>query len=220
MALHYRKKYRNAEGKIVPGVTTVNKNLGWGSRGLMYWANTMGLAGKNMEEAREEVTAVGNYAHLAVEAAIKGQPFDLDAIDMTSDERKLVGHCLLGWERWREQSRFEMLASEIEMVSEDHQYGGCCDVVAVHNRRAMLDLKTGAAIYSENLIQIRAYGELWNENNPDEPIEEYHLLRVGKEDASFHHHSWPAMALDDEWAAFLHLRALHGMKTRMEKRCK
>ena len=37
---------------------------------------------------------------------------------------------------------------------------------------------------------------LWNEQHPDDPIQEYHILRVGKQNASFEHRYWEA---DESW---------------------
>lgn len=202
------QQYRNAAGERLPSVTTVCKLLSiGGNEGLLYWANQLGLEGKTLEDGRATAADVGTYAHLGIEAQIKGQPWDIDALHLEEKQAALVRACLMEWARWREQAKIEFLASEVPLVSEAHQYGGTLDaVVRVGGKkgpRAILDLKTGGGIYAEHLMQVRAYGELWQEAK-GEPIDEYHLIRVGKLDASWHHHSWRAdsEAVELAWELF------------------
>ena len=185
-------QYRNNNGKRIPSVTTILKVLSInGNDGLLFWANQMGLEGKTLDDARKTSSDVGTLAHLAVEAKIKNEDIDYDKWKMTTEQRSLVTTCIDEWDRWKTQTKLEMVGTEIKLVSEEMQYGGTLDCIGyVDNRLCLLDLKTGN-IYPEHLAQIRAYGELWRENK-NQIIDEYHLLRIGKHDASWHHHSWRA----------------------------
>jgi hypothetical protein len=102
------------------------------------------------------------------------------------------------------------------MVSEKHQYGGKPDYVgAVSGELSMVDWKTSERVYPDMLVQLAAYGTLWEENYPDYPLTGgYHLLCLGKESATFTHHHFEALpgAID----AFLHLLSLHQLGTELE----
>lgn len=187
-----RPIYKTTSGKRVPSVTTILKLLSiGGNEGLLYWANQLGLDGLTLENGRKTGADVGSLAHLGVEAAIKGQALDVDALNITGEQRRMVIGCLAEWERWRERSRLVPIESEVSLISERYGYGGTLDMVCqLDAHLSLLDIKTGA-IYPEHLCQVVAYGALWEECR-GQRIEEYHLLRLGKGDASFHHHCYAA----------------------------
>src|SRR5262249_45928265 len=107
--------------------------------------------------------------------------------------------------------------AEVGLVSEKHKFGGTLDAILLGNRRAMGDWKSSNKIYPEYMIQIAAYGKLWEENHPDQPIDGgYHLLRFDKEVGDFNHHFW--RQLDRAWEAFLHLRELYEIDIELKKR--
>jgi hypothetical protein len=206
-------RYFNAAGKRLCGVTTINGNLGWNRDALMFWAHKQGQAGVDLYDTQKDAMSVGTLAHLAMEADIKGEEFDLDALDLVQDQRRLVARSIEAWNRWREVSRLKLMHSECSMVSEKYQYGGTLDAIAeINGRLGVLDLKTAKGVYEDYLVQIRAYGQLWTETHPDQPIEEYHIIRVGKDNGSFHHHMWPAEELESCWKVFEHALQLHQLK--------
>jgi hypothetical protein len=204
--------YTNKDGDNVPSVTTVLKALGEGSEGLIWWAWNLGMQGKDYRAERQAAADIGTLGHLGVEADISGEEFDPDALDLSGEDKEMVRGCLQAWEDWKEQSHLSFIASELSLVSEDHQYGGTLDVATVYKRTGILDLKTGNGVYPSMLCQIAAYGNLWNEAHPDNPIEDYHLLRISK-DGSFHHHHWRATAMIVPWATFKRTMAnYHSLK--------
>ena len=79
------------------------------------------------------------------------------------------------------------IATELSLVSEEFQFGGTMDMVfEIGGELSILDLKTGS-IYPEHLVQLAGYGALWDENFQDNPIQAYHLIRTGREKATFEH---------------------------------
>lgn len=50
------------------------------------------------------------------------------------------------------------------------------------------------------LPQIAAYGHLYNEHYPNDPVRGYHIIRLG-EQGEFEHRYWPE--LEDAWEIFL-----------------
>lgn len=195
-------QFYNSAGKRLASVTTIAKSVSGASDGLVYWANQAGLDGLTLEDARRLPADVGTFAHDAIEADLKSQPFDLAELHLPEDQHGLVVGAISEWQRWKAQCDFELVAAERPLVTE--VYGGVIDCVAhINGKLSILDWKTGSGIYRDQLTQVASYGELWRtcteyfvdgEPHIHEPagyeIEEYHLVRLGKTDGSFHHHSW------------------------------
>lgn len=208
-------KYVNKDGKRLSGVTTIiSGNLGWNKQPLMYWANQMGLEGKSHREEMEKAADAGTLAHQMIEAELKGAP--MPSLEGIAEEISDKANTALGaWREWKDLVEFELIASEVSLVSEEYQFGGTIDVAAIKKVPCILDLKTSNGIYPDHRIQVSAYGKLWNENRPEKLIGAYYINQLGKDDGSFHYHYWPA--LEREWEAFLHLKALHELKKEIGK---
>lgn len=198
-----REIYRNKWNERVPGVTTVLSQWGADREDLMGWAHYCGLEGIDYREERDHAASIGHIAHDAIDAEIRGLPFDLAELELTEIEIAAVTAALDGYRRWRDQTKLEIVSSELPMVSETHQFGGRPDVVSAWKKLAIVDWKTSNKLYRKNIAQVRAYAALWTELHPEQPIEEVHILRIGKRDAAFEHCSWEVKRLDPEWEIFL-----------------
>lgn len=209
MALHI---YRNAKGERVPGVTTViNGNLGWNKQALMYWANQQGLDGKHHREVSQTAADIGTIAHAMVEADLKGKEWR-DLVDLQGVTAVMIGKAekaCSAWQEWKSLVNFQLLKSEESLVSEKHNYGGTIDVAVIKKATSIVDLKTSNNIYPDHRIQIAAYGQLWNENYPNNPVKSYYILQLGK-DGSFAYYYYPD--LTPAWAVFQNLLAIHKLK--------
>lgn len=205
--------YRNSKGTRVPGTTTIiGSNLGWNKRALMHWAWNEGMEGRNYRDTADAAADAGTIAHAMIEAELKGKDWR-DAVDsrkVTPQAEVLAETAYRAWQEWLETVNFAVLGSEVSLVSEAYQYGGTIDVAAVKRETAIVDLKTSNGVYQDHLIQLAAYGQLWNEHNPENPIRAYYLLRLGKNDGSFHYHYWPQ--LDRAREVFNHLLKVHKLK--------
>ena len=210
--------YKNKEGKRVPGVTTIiGSNLGWSKGGLMHWAWQQGIDGLDYRETRDKAADAGTIAHSMVEHEVKGEGFDWPKLGYdlggNAEQIKQAEHAFSAFTEWKELVKFKLLYAEHLLVSEQHQFGGQIDIAAVQNKRAIIDIKTSNAIYADHKIQIAAYGALWNEHYPDEPIEAYHILQLDKERGDFSYHYYAD--LSDHFEAFLLLRRLHDLKSKL-----
>jgi hypothetical protein len=72
---------------------------------------------------------------------------------------------------------------------------------------ALVDWKTGYGVHPGTLIQLVAYKTAWGGVFPDQPLAGGHLLRIGKQDASFHHRH--RGALPEAREVFTHLLEIH-----------
>jgi len=201
--------YRLANGDRVPGTTTViGQNLGWNKQPLMHWANQMGLDGKSHREVAEKAADAGTLAHAMVEADLKGKPFPEGEVDINTRDKAETAY--LAWLEWKELVGFELIASELSLVSEEHKVGGTIDVAAIKRVPCILDLKTSNAIYPDHWIQCASYGHIYSENYPGKPIQAYYILQLSKETGGFSYHYRPE--LENEWTVFKHLLEIHRLK--------
>ena len=205
--------YKNKAGKRLSGVTTIiSGNLGWNTQPLMYWAWQEGIEGRNFRDTAETAASIGTIAHAMIEHDIKGKEFDTSKYDKELIDKAETS--FLAWLEWKDLVAFSPLETEKSLVSEKWQFGGTIDVAAVKKQTCIVDLKTSNGVYPDHRIQVSAYGKLWQENYPDNPIQSYYILQLGKEDGSFHYHYWPS--LENEWEAFKACLVLHNLKKKIK----
>ncbi|MFH1572737.1 MAG: hypothetical protein ABIG68_02075 [Acidobacteriota bacterium] len=212
---HPIKGYRTADGKRVPGVTTIIgkfKEAG----GLMHWAWDLGIQGLDYRKVRDEAASIGTLAHAMVEQWIRKEPISVEG---PPEQIERARNAFEQFEQWAAQSKLEITATECSLVSEKHRFGGTLDAILVNGKRAMGDWKTSNAIYAEALFQLAAYAILWEEHFPDQPIDGgFHLMRFAKDSPDFAHRYWGEMDAAKE--GFLLMRRLYDIKAELEKRVK
>jgi hypothetical protein len=208
-----KEGYRLADGTRVPSVTTVISRFK-DAGGLIHWAWALGKDGKDYREVRDKAADAGTMAHAAVEAWVNGQSFGFEGdAEVCEKARKAFGAFL----EWADQTQLKVTHTEVRLVSETFRFGGTMDAILVRGKRAIGDWKSSAKIYPEYLVQVAAYGKLWEENHPAELIDGgFHLLRFDKTYGDFHAHWW--VELEKAWDAFLHLRALYEINKELTQR--
>lgn len=205
--------YRLKDGSRVSGVTTIiGSNLGWSKNALMWWSWNEGKEGRDFRETSEKAADSGTLAHAMIEADIKGSP-QPDVSKYPPEVVSKAETSYLAWLEWSKDVQFHTLKSEMSLVSEVYQFGGTIDIALIKERKAILDLKTSGGIYADHLIQVAAYGKLYEENTGDK-IEAYYILRLDKETGGFGYHYFPE--LEAGWEAFKHLLALHNLKKKLK----
>jgi hypothetical protein len=187
----------------------INKNLGWNKNVLLYWAWKEGKEGRDFRQTRSTAADAGTLAHAMIEADIKGQTSP-NLFKYPEAVVLKAKSAFLNYLEWSRQTHFTPITMEVPLISEILQAGTTIDIIGwVADKRSIVELKTSNAVYEDFLIQVGMQKAAWDENHPDEPIEALHLLKVGKEEATFTHHYW--QALPDGLEAFRHLRALHDL---------
>ncbi len=189
-------KYKNADGKSLKGVTTILGILA--KPALIGWAYKQGIAGVPLYESRDKAADAGTLAHLYVENHLKGLP-DPPRDGIPQDVVDKASSCYIAYLDWEKAHSFQMVKSELSLISEEYQFGGTIDIGAGVNELSIVDIKTSGGVYFSMKVQVAAYGHLYTENFPDTPIKGYHILRLG-EMGDFSHHYWPN--LNEEWEVF------------------
>jgi hypothetical protein len=231
--------YYTKDGTRVPSVTTVLGRYKE-SGALIHWA-----AGQSVEYVKREMVALpdpvakieiiklcelakhayrdvrdaaadaGTLAHNAVEQWIKGSPVSFGDSDVERKAKKSFDAFM----EWADQTSLKVTHTEVPLVSEKYKFGGTLDAMLIRSRRSLGDWKCANAIYGEYLCQIAAYGLLWNENFPNDPVDGgYHLLRFDKIHGDYHHHFWSE--LDTARNSFLLMRELYANEAELKARSK
>lgn len=218
-----RSIYKDSNGKRVPSVTTIISRFKE-SGGLLYWANQQGLDGKTLEEARMPATTAGTLAHEMVEAHINGRPVPDTSLDSYAAvpgdvlEKALAAYEV--YKKWQSQTALTIRHTEVALVSDKHRFGGRLDAIGQvpGDELTLVDWKTSNSVYGDYLLQLAAYGLLWEENYPDHKLTGFHLCRFAKEEGDFSHHYYPS--LEHEAATFLTLRGLYDDMKKIDKRAR
>lgn len=210
------KGYFLRDGKTrVPSVTTVLgrfKDAG----PLMYWAWNCGKEGKDFRQERDNAADAGTMAHAAVEQWVKGENFAFTGDPLICQKAQTAFGAFI---EWADQTKLKVDKTELPLVSEKYAFGGTFDAILVGARRAMGDWKSSNGVYGEYLAQLAAYGQLWAENFPDEPIEGgYHLLRFDKTHGDFTHKWWGDLTAG--WEYFIRLREAYEFDKELRARAK
>ena len=215
--------YHLANGDRVPSVTTILGRFK-DSGGLMQWAFQQGRNGKDrLYEEAEKAADIGTCAHHMVELRMQGKPDEeltvyLEATLPDLEMQAKARSAFAAYEAWARNFNVKVVDQECQLISEIHRYGGTPDFIGlVGNQLALFDIKTSNAIYADHLVQVAAYGQLWNETHPETPIiGGYHILRFAKESADFAHHYFAN--LDEGWKQFLLLREAYEIDKVLKKR--
>lgn len=175
---HAHTRYKNKDGVLIPGVTTVigvlNKPY------LVTWANKKGLEGIDTTKYVDEMASVGTCAHHMIECRLKNIEPVLS--DFTANQIDLAEKCVHKFDEWRSRNDFEIIACEQELVSEEFQYGGTVDIIGKLNGEVtLIDIKTSKSIGYEYRVQVSAYYRVAIENGIS--IDKCGILRVGRKES-------------------------------------
>ncbi len=210
--------YKNKAGKRVKGVTTfISRQCAWGKDGLMYWQWKEGAEGRNFNERLEVLANSGSLVHDRVEAHMLAKEWTgtFDGLDAeNSDIANMSWESFLNWVKMYQPETFK---TEIPLVSELYQFGGCPDWIGTIHGGELTIIDWKRSVYSNYVAQVAAYRQLWNENFPDQIIDSAEILKLGKESASFIHLHFNKLDLDLGFRAFRGFQILDEIEARLKK---
>ena len=206
--------YRLKDGTRVPGVTTIC-NLAKDAGPLIHWAWRLGMEQKDYRQVRDDAATAGTLAHQAVEAWITGRPFTMTGDEMIVRRAQTAYAAFL---QWATQSNLLVTDPEHVMISERLRVGGTADCIILDGRRAIGDWKSADGLYPEALMQLSAYGMLFEETHGEPITGGYHLIRFDKTHGDYHHHFWPE--LEAARRAFELCRELYDLQRDLKQRCR
>lgn len=194
--------YKNSIGQPVPGTSDITKRFMDKSR-LLLWAFSRGKQGLP-QLYDDNVLNIGTCVHMMAEMDLKDQCSDdieyyLKTTLPDRESRQKAQSAFRAYRQWRDEFHVRAYEQEISLVSEKLQYGGTLDTIAVvRNGLGLVDFKTSTSgeVYEDMVIQLAAYGILWNETHPDDPIDQgYHLIVLPKDGSPPRHREYSEDAL-------------------------
>jgi len=207
------QRYRNKNGAIVPGVTTVIGLLA--KPALVPWAWKLGMQGEDMNKVRDMAAEIGTATHYMAECRLKNEQPDFQHTTPFVKEQAMS--LMPAFDKYMADNPAKTLGSEVSVVSEKWQFGGCIDWIAVPESTGLItirDIKTSAGIYPEYRIQLVAYKEAWDEVNPGLPIAAIEALHLDKKTKLLT--VYPFDDLKSEWEIFKHLRAIYMLQKKAD----
>jgi len=152
-------RYKLPDGSPAVGVTTVTGQLGWNKQILVNWANKKGLEGINTSKYVDDKAEIGTLAHKIVTDSLLGNTTCTD--DYSMNQIRSAQNSADSFFNWAKGKKIEPILIEEPLVSEHYGFGGTPDIFArVDGINELIDLKTGAGIYDEMVIQVTAYQQL------------------------------------------------------------
>jgi hypothetical protein len=211
-----KQGYRAADGLKIPSVTTILGRFKE-SGALIRWAYNRGVEGVPLYESRDAAADVGTFVHSLIEAFLSTGEIDIPAPDgMTAENQEKAASAFAAFRSWLEGSRLKVTPLEKHFVSEAHRFGGTPDAIAQEpdGSLSLLDWKTSKTFYPDQLVQVAAYRQLWNETHPAQPMTGgVHIVRFGKDGGDFSHNFFPPThrKLAAAWAQFLCFRQAYDL---------
>ena len=171
-----RRNYKDANGKKLPGVTTILGVLD--KPALLWWAareaaqataaaivdggmpadRAIEVGKKAPFQRRQDAADAGTQAHACVEAHYAGDPWPEDASDAArACAKRVIDHIAA--------RGYSVVVSEWAGTMGEYGSGfaGTLDlIVEKDDLRYIADLKTGKAAFDEVVPQLAAYAELWS----------------------------------------------------------
>ena len=155
------KKFKNGNGIIFPGVTTIVDVLN--KPALVPWANKIGLQGIEVRKYVDDKADIGTLGHAMVIDRLLNRPTDTE--DYSQNQIDAAENACLSFFEWQKKHHLKIISAEQPLVSEKYEFGGQYDIFGlIDNIAELLDLKTGSGIWEEHYYQLGGYLILLEEN--------------------------------------------------------
>ena len=206
--------YKNKEGTRLAGVTTILGILD--KPALIQWAWQLGTEGIDWKTVRDKAGGIGTIAHYLCECDLKGVDPEVSVmqeyspVDVGKAETAFIAYL-----DFKKNNNLQPIKTELPLVSEKYQFGGCIDCYCkLNNKLTLVDLKTSKGVYPEMICQVSAYKGLLEENGF--PVEQVDILQINKETGAFTYHQLPD--LTEYWLMFIDLIKVYNRKKKLWKR--
>ena len=203
MGIKGHQRYRNDAGDIVVGTTTVVNLMA--KPFLITWANKLGLDGIDSTKYVDNLADIGTLSHYMIECKLKTEPINLK--DYSANQIDQAGICADKFWTWKRENKFDLIHSEMQLVSEKYQFGGTLDIYCkLNGKLTLIDIKTSKRVYDNMFTQVAAYANLLTENG--HKVEDVRILRIGRDEGEgFDDIKVPS--IDLHWKRFQYLLGIY-----------
>jgi hypothetical protein len=182
------QKYILKDGTQVPGASTIAK-IGDDGSSLIHWAWDLGNRGIDYRKARDQAADIGTI--------------EADLSDFCQADIDKANIAFGNFRTWWDAEGLTVLEPEVQLVSEEHLFGGTIDAPSRDRdgKIVLLDWKTSKGIWPAHKFQLAAYEKLWNECRPDMKVQRRGIVRIGKESPDDFEIAWMFSA-EPAWKVF------------------
>ncbi len=167
--------YKDAEGKRVPGVTTIVGLLD--KPQLRVWANRIGLDGIDLNSYMDDLANVGTLAHAMIQTHFTGEALDLGEYSKNDIDR--AENAVISFYNWADSMNIKPLLNEAQLCN--GRFGGTIDMYCdIDGTKCLVDFKTGSGIYDEMGYQLAGYKKLLESNG--HKVDRAMIVRVGRDE--------------------------------------
>ncbi|KKN74881.1 hypothetical protein LCGC14_0386300 [marine sediment metagenome] len=200
------------DDKRVPSVTTILGVLG--KPALIHWAWQCGVDGLDYRNVRDEAADIGTLAHYLIMCHLKNEKPNTS--EYSQENIGLAENSFLSYLNWEKQHTLVPLMVETPLTHGKYKFGGTIDCFAIlDGETALIDFKTGKAIYSDMFYQLAAYVALIEADQHE--VKTSRILRIGRtEDEGFD--EVVRDALPQEWQLFLHCLGVYDLQKEIKRR--
>lgn len=215
---------KDNKGLRVPSVTTIiGESLGgWGKEALLYWSWNLGMQGKDYREERKAAADVGTIAHAMIDGFINNEDPDFSKYLEQENFDELMVAAEVPFELfldWYMTNNVNFLATEVQMISHVHSFGGTMDGKAeVNGKKVLLDYKSSKHIYTSIIAQLGGYAILDRETSK-EMVNDFVAIHIGKQ-GQFGVYEFDRNSVDDGIKLFHHAHSIFKMKKQLDARIK
>ncbi len=206
-------RYKSEDGTRLPGVTTLTGQLGWNKQILVNWANKKGLEGINTNKYVDDKAEIGTLAHKIVTNNLLGNTTCTD--DYSMNQIRSAKNSADSWFNWAKEKKIEPILIETPLVSEHYGYGGTPDIFAkVDGVNELIDLKTGAGIFPEMVIQVIGYKKLLEEH--EYAVDKVRILNIPRSKGE----SFKEQIVENHniaWEIFLNCLSIYNLRKELSR---
>ncbi len=160
--------------------------------------------------ARDSAASIGTIGHERVDCFIRGRDFDPVPFVTPEIPNPVAASqlCFDAFQQWAGSTNFKLVEGEIQLVSNDYNYGGTPDVCLVRGQQELGDWKSGDLYAEQVLPQLAAYRQLLVENNR-EVGGGAHAISINKKTGGFTHRYFTQDEMALGWRAFCLMNELY-----------
>lgn len=182
-----KKHIYTLDGKIVPGVTSVNKGGYPTSPKLIAWFMRNGTKSKSLAS---DAADIGKVLHKYAELRINGNK-EIESLKIPQsfdDEQALAVHNTVKlFEQWFSTNKTKTIGSELMVASLTYQFAGTLDRLSSNEKEeaGIEDYKTSSGFFVDQFVQMAGYKIALYEWKEIE-AKWFRINLFGKTKASFH----------------------------------
>lgn len=129
-------------------------------------------ARKAHNRKKDKAADAGTYIHNYIEDFVNGK-------NPSRPINPQLNRVIDDFMQWWEKTNIEVISAEQVFCSPTLKLAGTADLVCkVDGKLTIMDWKTGSGIYPEMFLQLAAYAIMWEEEHPDQPIEQLYIVNA------------------------------------------